>query len=141
MTSSALTIRRPFPGRMAAAADQVDARPAGRASAPSALARRLAFQSLPDGRVGAGELQVVDRGSHVQAGATDEDRRVSATSDVVDRLARELLVLRDAGRLGDRPDVEQMMDYPGPFRPGQLGRSDVHARIELHGIGVYHLAA
>jgi hypothetical protein len=33
-----------------------------------------------------------------------------------------------------------MMGYAGPLGPGQLGRTDVHTSIELHRVGVDHLA-
>ena len=33
------------------------------------------------------------------------------------------------------------MQFAAPLLPGQLGRADVHALVELHGVGVDHLSA
>jgi len=65
----------------------------------------------------------------------------AAGDDLVDRGAGELGVLGHVRRLGHRPDVEQVMRDAAPGGLGLLGRADVHALVELHRVGVHHLAA
>ena len=59
----------------------------------------------------------------------------------VDRRPGRALVLRDARRLGDLPDVQHVMGHAVALLGGELGGADVHAAIKLHGVGVDHLTA
>ena len=93
---------------------------------------QLGLQPLADGRVRAGEVQVAERGPDVEARAADQDRDLAARGDVGDDRVGEVLVLGDAGGLGDVPDVEQVMRHAPPLLDGQLRRADVHAAVELH---------
>jgi hypothetical protein len=65
---------------------------------------------------------------------------VAAADDVVDRGAGQLLVVGHARGAGDRPDAEQVVRHALPGGLGLLGGADVHALVELHGVGVHHLA-
>ena len=50
------------------------------------------------------------------------------------------LVCRHAGVLLYVKDVELVVGNASAFLEGQLGRANIHAAIELHGIGVDDLA-
>src|SRR5665648_710983 len=51
------------------------------------------------------------------------------------------LVARDGGVLADVEHVELVVRHPAPLGDGQLGGSDVHPAVQLHGVGVDHLPA
>jgi hypothetical protein len=59
----------------------------------------------------------------------------------VHRRAGQLLVLGDGRALGHVPDIQQMVRHAVAFGLGELGRADVHPAVELHRVGVDHLAA
>ncbi len=101
---------------------------------------QLHLQPGPDLRVGARELHLVDRRPHVQAGAAHQHGGAAGREQPVDLDPGQPLVLGDAGGLGDVPDVHQMVRDPTPLRRGELGGADVHAPVELHGVGVDHFA-
>ncbi len=101
---------------------------------PDPLALRL-----PPGTdlgVRAGEAQVVQGCADVQAGPADQDRDATGGADRGEPVAGQLLVLGDRGGPGDRPHVEQVVGDPAPLGVGDLGGADVHAPVQLHGVGV-----
>nr|BFF27322.1 hypothetical protein GCM10025732_52870 [Glycomyces mayteni] len=77
-----------------------------------AVAVEVGFEAGADRGVGAGEVHLVERGLHVQAGAADEDRPVAAGADLADRPAGEALVGGHVGGLGDVEDVEHVVGTP-----------------------------
>ncbi len=101
----------------------------------------LGLQPGPDRRFGAREVQVVEHRAHVQAGATDQHGRLAGRQQLVDHTAGQALVDRHRRGLGDLPEVEQVVRDPAALGRCELGRSDVHAPVELHGVGVHHLAS
>lgn len=105
-----------------------------------AVPGQFGFEAGADRGVGAGELQGVDGALHVQTGAADQDGRAPLGEQPVDLPAGEALVLGDAGRLGDVPDVQQAVRHAVALGERQLGGPDVHAPVELHRVGVDHLA-
>ena len=106
-----------------------------------ALPVEVGLQRGPQGGVGAGEPQVVERRPQVEPGAADEHRQDPARQQVVDDLPAQLLVRRRGGGDRHRPDVEQVVHDAATLVRRQLGRADVHAAVELHGVGVDDLAA
>lgn len=92
-------------------------------------------------RVGAGEVQGVDGTAYVQAGAADQDRGAALGEQPVDLGAGQPLVLGDAGGPCDVPDVQEAVRYALLLLGREFGGADVHAAVELHGIGVDDLAA
>ena len=108
MTSSARTIRRPLLVRMAAAAAGSSGRQPG-VQHGRALGRQFVLQPGPDGRIGAGELHLVDRRPDVQPRAADQHRRAPGREQSVDLGPGQPLVLGDAGGLGHVPDVQQVV--------------------------------
>ena len=98
------------------------------------------LQALADRLVRAGKVEFAERGPDVEAGAADEDRDLAALLQVGEHGVDEVLVLRDARGLGDVPDVEQMVRDAPALGLRELGGADVHARIQLHGVGVDDLA-
>jgi MOSC domain-containing protein YiiM len=91
--------------------------------------------------VRSGKMKIVQGRADVQARAADQHRHPAAGRDVVDRGAGQFLVVGHVRGLGHRPDVEQVVRYPLPRGFRLLGRADVHARVELHRVGVHDLAA
>ena len=141
MTSSARTIRRPLLGSTAAAAAGSSA--ASRScSAAGADLGQLRLQPRPDGGVGAGEVELVEDGADVQPRPADEQRHGAGRPEPVDLGAGEVAVLghgrrspaRARGRAGDAARPRRSVGVG-------LRRPDVHAAVELHGVGVDHLAA
>ena len=106
-----------------------------------AVRGQLGLQPGPQGRVGAGEVELVDDGADVQAGPADEQRHPAAGEHVVDRGPGQPLVLGDAGPLGHVPHVEHVVRYATPLGRRRLRGADVHAPVELHGVGVDDLGA
>src|SRR5690606_40477898 len=86
-------------------------------------------------RVGAGEVEFVQGGAHVQAGAADQDGDAARGAEVVDDRAGHALVVGRVRGLGDVPDVEQVVGDAAPLVGGELGGTDVHAPVQLHGVG------
>ena len=141
ITSSARTIRRPLLGRIRAAA------PGSAAAQPLVQRRRtdrgqLRLQPGPQRGVGAGKR----RTPPARPARRDRSRRPAAvpgrgraTSSTAARASR--LVRRHARRLGHVPDVQYVVRHALPLGRRQLGRADVHAPVELHRVGVDHLAA
>jgi hypothetical protein len=102
---------------------------------------QLGFQPVPHRWVGAGELQVVQGGPQVKAGSPGQHRNPATGADIGDRLPGEPLVGGDARRPPDIPDVEQVVRHAAPLRGAELGGAYVHAGIQLHRVGIDHLAA
>jgi hypothetical protein len=101
----------------------------------------LLLERCADSLVRSGKIQVVECGTDVEPGAASQDGHAAAGDDLVDRGAGELGVVGHVRRLGHRPDVEQVVRDAAPGGLGLLGRADVHALVELHRVGVHHLAA
>ena len=104
------------------------------------LPGEFGLQALADHLVRAGEVEFAERSPDVEAGAADKDRDLAAFFYVSDHGVDEVLVLRDARGLGNVPDVKQMVRDTPSLRLRELGGANVHARIELHGVGVDDLA-
>jgi hypothetical protein len=138
-TSSARTIRRPFEGRTAAAAAG-STRPAGRAARPGRR-RRARLEPGPHRGVGAREVQLVEDGAHVAARAADQERHDACGAQPVDLGAGHPRVLGHRRRLAHVPEVEQVVRHAVPLAGVGLGGADVHAAVQLHRVGVDHLAA
>ncbi len=86
--------------------------------------------------IGAGEGDVVDRGTRVQTGAADEDRPHSPALQFGDRGARDLLESGHRHRVVGFDDVDQMVSDLRLLLGGRLGGADVHAAVHLVGVGV-----
>ena len=133
-------MRRPLPGRTAAAAaGSTVGQP--RVQCRSAELLQLRLQPGPHGGVGAREVQLVEDRPDVQPGPSDEQRDDARGAQPVDLRPRPLPVLGHGRRFAHVPQVEQVVRHPAPFGGVGLGRADVHAAVELHRVGVDHLAA
>ena len=82
------------------------------------------------------KAHVVDDCADVEAGTTYEDGCATARRNLRDRRPRVRLVIGNARRAGDGPDIKQMMDDALPLVDRQLCGSDIHALIQLHRVGV-----
>ncbi len=102
---------------------------------------QLVLQPRPHGRVGAGEAQVVQDGLDVEAGPADQDGGAAGRQQVLDHGPGVPLVGGDRGGLGHVEHVEQVVRHALPLGLGHLGGADVHPPVQLHGVGVDHLAA
>ena len=100
----------------------------------------LGLQAAADCGVGARELKNVQGCPHVEAGSARQDGALAAGVDAADDLPGLLLEVRNAGFLGDVQGVQEVVGHAAPFGRGDLGGTDVHAPVELHGIGIDHLA-
>jgi uncharacterized membrane protein YbhN (UPF0104 family) len=67
-----------------------------------------------------------DRGAQVEPRAAGDDGRLSAGEDLVDRVVREALVLRDRGLVVEPPDPDE------PRGQARLVREDRQPSIDLH---------
>ena len=93
-----------------------------------------------DRGVRAGEVEPVEQRPHVEPRPADDDAPPSAGGDRRQVRAPRRLVPRDRGVLGDVEDVELVVRDPAPLLRRQLGGADVHAAVELHGVGIDDLA-
>jgi hypothetical protein len=91
--------------------------------------------------IGAGEVELVDHGAHVESGTADQQRHPAPPEHLLDRRPGQPLVLGDARALGHVPHVQQVVRHPAPLGRGGLRGADVHAAVELHRVGVDHLGA
>jgi len=87
------------------------------------------------------EVEPVERAAQVQPRPADQDRQRAPRRDRGDLGAGQRLVLGDGRRLGNRPHVEQVVRHPAALVRRQLRGADVHARVQLHRVGVHDLAA
>src|SRR5699024_704478 len=101
----------------------------------------LRLEPGPDVRVGAGELHMVDGGTHIEAGSSDEDGPVAAVADVGDGGSGAGLEVLDVRLGGDVEDVDEVVRGPAPLLDRQFRGADVHAPIELHRGRVHDLPA
>jgi len=81
-------------------------------------------------------LKVEDDTGHVETRTADQDRHATAGLNVSDERARVRLVVGDARLVGDIKHVEHVMWHSAPLGKRKFGRSDVHAAIQLHRVGV-----
>ena len=77
----------------------------------------------------------------VEHGATNGDDRLTTRVNVADGDVGELKVAGQAEGIARLDHVDEMMRYRPPGLCGRLGRTDVHAAIDLHGIDGDDLAA
>ena len=141
MTSRARTIRRPLLGRIARRGLGVGGGEPGVQGAGAAQRRA----PPPAGRGPRGRCRGTPGcrwppRTYSPEPPTRTGERPSASS-AVDLGAGQPLVLGDAGGLGDVPDVQQVVRDAAALLGRQLGGADVHAPVELHGVGVDDLAA
>ena len=106
-----------------------------------AEASGLLLQPPPDAQVGGRDLEPVERRTHVEAGAADQQGVPPAPGDRGEVGPGAGLVCRDAGLLGDVEHVELVVRDAAALAHRQLGRADVHAAVELRGVGADDLAA
>ena len=140
MTSSARTIRRPLLGRMPAAAPgssvaSLACSSAGPRAASSASRRSRTAGSVP------GKF----RSSRAARRYSPEPPTRIGTRpravDLGDGVPGHPLVFGHVRGVPHVPHVEQMMRDALALGDGELGRADVHAPVQLHGVGVDDLAA
>ena len=79
-------------------------------------------------------VEIVDRGSHVQSGPAHHHRGAAARLDVGDRPTELLLETSHREGFAGLHKIHQMMADRSPFALGELGGSDVHPPVDLHGI-------
>ena len=80
------------------------------------------------------DLEVVDDGAQVEPRATDEQRVMPAPGDAVQRLACRPLELGHREVLVRIDQVEEMVRHGSPRLGPGLGRPDVHAAVDAHGV-------
>ena len=140
MTSSARTVRRPFSTEIRSAASGSSlAQPGVQRGRPDL--GELGLQPAPDRRVGAGELEPVHDRAGVERRAADQHRGAPGAAELRDRRPRPPLELRDRRRVADGERVEQVVRDAAALGDRQLRRTDVHAAVDLHRVGVHDLAA
>ena len=105
------------------------------------LGHRALFEVGAHQRIRRRDVEDVERGAHVQARTADDDGAPAAREDGGDVGARPLLEASDRRLVEDVERVDLVMrDAPTLVRR-ELGRPDVHAAVELGGVGVDDLAA
>jgi hypothetical protein len=80
------------------------------------------------------EGHLVERRAHIEARASDHDGEAAAGEDVVDRRASVALVERRRVRLAGLDEVDAVVRH-ATFGGRRLRRADVHASVDLHGVG------
>ena len=77
----------------------------------------------------------LEKGTQVQTGTPDEDRKPATCLDLSHQLLPTTRELEGGECLRGVADVEKMMGNGPPFRRGRLTRPDIQAPVDLHGIG------
>ena len=83
---------------------------------------------------------MIQGGSDVQPRPTREDGGPPPLQHIGDRRLRALLEIGQGRLVGDVEDIEQVVRDASTLGDGQLVGPDVHASVELHGIGIDDLA-
>lgn len=97
---------------------------------------------VADGGIGAGAFeQAVEEGFDVHGRAADGDDGPALGRDDGDCLSSQIQKTVHAEGFGGLDDVDQMPGDLLSFFERGLGRADVHAAINLHGINTYDFAA
>ena len=73
--------------------------------------------------------------------AAYQERQPPAGLDVGDGSVRQSLILSQGQHLVGRHDIQQVVRHTGAFCGCDLGRADVHAAVDLAGVGRHDLAA
>ena len=97
------------------------------------------FQNGPVGRVRS--KQPVQAGLDVKAGAADKERQYPLPVQIRQNGPGHPRVSPGAEGLVRIRHVNHVMGHPGLFGRGGLGRADVHAPVNLHGVRPHNLAA
>src|SRR5262249_44320021 len=90
---------------------------------------------------GGWERPFVEQRLDVHHRSADDDRDRAAAGDRLDIAGRGLLIARDGRRLGYFENVELVVRDAATLGYRQLRSADVHAAVELHGVGVHDLTA
>jgi hypothetical protein len=101
----------------------------------------LGFEGLPKARVAPGAgVQPIERRADVETGAAHQERDPPACADRSDRGGGVIGKARGVVRLVGRRDVEQVVWHLRALGGARLGRSDVHAAVDLHRVRIHDLA-
>src|SRR5699024_6645749 len=72
---------------------------------------------------------------------THQEGKDVAIGTLLHAFARHGLITGHIGGFTDLPHIQQVMGYVAPFFLGEFGCADVHAPVQLHGVGVDDLGA
>ena len=114
---------------------RVDLRQAG-VQNTNTLGTRLRLQTLTHPRIRAGELQLIQGGTHIQAGTTHQNRVAATTANLLNQLTATLLKLRYGGLVPHVHDVQQVVRNTAHLLRRDFCGADIHAPVELHRISV-----
>ena len=95
---------------------------------------QLVLEGRLDLGIAAGELQVVDDGPQVEAGAPHQQGVVAPGGNAAQRLPGRLLELGDGELLVGIDQIEQVVRHLGLLGQGRLRRAHVHAPVDAHGV-------
>jgi hypothetical protein len=101
----------------------------------------LRLPARPDRVVGAGEVEPVQDRPGVERRPSDEHGRGAVVAQLRDNAPRPLLEVRHCQRLAHVEEIEQVVPDAAALVGRQLRCTDVHAAVDLHGVGVDDLAA
>ena len=87
------------------------------------------------------QVEVVEHGRQVEPGAGDEQRPAAAPGDRPLGLGVGGAVVGDGERLVGVDEIEAVVGHGGPVGGRRLGRADVHAPVDLHGVDGHDLGA
>src|SRR6266536_678496 len=91
---------------------------------------KLSLQPTAHQRLGGLEAEVVQRRTHVEAGAADKHGHLATGEYLVDAGSCQPLILGHAGSLPNVPDVKKVVRHAGALGGAELGGADVHAAVE-----------
>ena len=104
------------------------------------LGTRLLLQTLTHPRIRAGKLQLIQGGTHIQAGTTHQNRVATTTANLLNQLTATLLKLRHGRLIPHVHNVQQVVRNAAHLLRSDLRGADIHAPVELHRISVNALA-
>ena len=100
------------------------------------LGTHLLLQALAHPRIRAGELQLIQGGTHVQARTAHQNRVAATAANLLNQLTATLLKLRHGRLIPHIHNVEQVVRNAARLLCSDLRGTDIHAPVELHGVSV-----
>ena len=100
------------------------------------LGTSLLLQALTHPRIRAWELQLIQGGTHIQAGTTHQNRVAATTTNLLNQLTATLLKLRHGRLIPHIHNVQQVVRNAAHLLRGDLRGTNIHTPVELHRISV-----
>ena len=100
------------------------------------LGTHLLLQALAHPRIRAGELQLIQGGTHVQARTAHQNRVAATAANLLNQLTATLLKLRHGRLIPHIHNVQQVVRNAAHLLRCDLRGTNIHTPVELHRVSV-----